>query len=219
MAVDSESKLASAPAVEKQQQPKQGLNGNGTQDGKEKSGTDSQVVSGGYSEIDGIADKFRRHLIIPVISKFTGNSSWTVLVPGDIITGDGISVDTINDSISSKADWRAGDVVADSVAVRAVIGRRGLLLSAQQPNNLQQDTSVHLDESGSSANVSLVVQPNGTLEVHKTCSHDGIDENGRPWLERQNRFLETSIAVQETLRRTICEAAGRTHRPTWRAPA
>lgn len=198
MAVDSESKLSSAPAVEKQQPLKQGLNGNGTQDGKEKSGTNSHVEGGGYSEIDGIADKFRRHLIIPVISKSTGTSSWTVLVPGNIITEDGISVDMINNSISSKAEWRAGDVVAGSVAVRAVIGRRGLLLSAQQPNKLQQNTSVHLDESGSSANVSLVVQPNGTLEVHKTCSHDGIDENGRPWLERQNRFLETSIAVQET---------------------
>ncbi|OAQ95670.1 hypothetical protein LLEC1_06556 [Akanthomyces lecanii] len=198
MAVDSESKLASAPAVEKPQQSKKGFDENMVQNGKETSGNDTPAVSDGYSETDGIADKFRRHVVIPVISKSTGTLSWTVLVPGNIITERGISVDTINDTISAKDDWRVGDVVADSIAVRAVIGRRGLLLSAQQPDRSQHDTSVHLEESGSSANVSLVVQPDGTLEVHKTCSHDGIDENGRPWLERQNKFLETSIAVQET---------------------
>ncbi|OAA80247.1 hypothetical protein LEL_03733 [Akanthomyces lecanii RCEF 1005] len=198
MAVDSESKLASAPVVGKPQQSNQGFKVNGVRSVNTKSSIDTPVVSGGYSEIDGIADKFRRHLVIPIISKSTGASSWTALVPGSIITESGISVDTINDSISEKQDWRAGDVVTDTVTVRAVIGPRGLLLSSQQPDKLQKNTSVHLDESGSSANVSLVVQSDGTLEVHKTCSHDGIDENGRPWLERQNRFLETSIAVQET---------------------
>ncbi|KAJ6790411.1 hypothetical protein PWT90_07654 [Aphanocladium album] len=194
MAVDSEARPANAPVVAKLQQ----LNRTTKADATPKGNKVATTVNGGYSDIDGIADKFRRHLVIPIVSKSTGVSPWTVLAPANIITENGVSVDKINDIVSSKEEWRAGDVVTDAIAVRAVIGERGLLLSAQQPDKSQQNTSVHLDESGSSANVSLIVQPDGTLEVHKTCSHDGIDENGRPWLERQNRFLETSIAVQET---------------------
>ncbi|TQV92847.1 hypothetical protein IF1G_08771 [Cordyceps javanica] len=198
MAVDSESRPANAPVVRKLQQLASGAKSDGGRNGTQKSHADSPAVSSGYSEIDGIADKFRSHLVIPVVSKSTGASSWTVLVPGSIVTEKGVSVDSINDSIASKDDWRTGDVIVDGVTVRAVVGARGLLLSTRQPDDSQQNTSVHLDESGSSANVSLIVQADGTLEVHKTCSHDGIDENGRPWLERQNRFLETSIAVQDT---------------------
>ncbi|KAJ3495427.1 hypothetical protein NLG97_g3408 [Lecanicillium saksenae] len=194
MAVDSEARPANAPVVDKLQQLNHTTKTDAAQNGKKA----VAAVNRGYSDIDGIADKFRRHLVIPVVNKATAASPWTVLVPGSIITENGVSVDEINDIISSKEEWRTGDVVADSIAVRAVIGPRGLLLSTQQQDKSQQNTSVHLDESGSSANVSLIVQPDGTLEVHKTCSHDGIDENGRPWLERQNRFLETSIAVQET---------------------
>lgn len=194
MAVDSEARPAIVPITERKQLQKQGEKVGAVQNGKKI----APAVSGVYSDIDGIADKFRRHLVIPIVGKTTGASSWTALVPGSILTENGISVDQINDIIASKEEWRTGDIITDSIAVRAIIGPRGLLLSEQQFDKTQQNTSVHLDESGSSANVSLIVQPDGTLEVHKTCSHDGIDENGRPWLERQNRFLETSIAVQET---------------------
>ncbi|KAM3549329.1 hypothetical protein ARSEF4850_008915 [Beauveria asiatica] len=197
MAVDSEPRPANASVAEKSQQLHQGAKAEGFQNGAEDTHVASSVTSDGYSDIDGLADKFRGHLVIPVVSKSPGSSPWTALVPESTITENAISVDTINDCISSKDTWRAGDVVLQGLTVRAVIGPRGLLLT-QESNQSHQDTSVHLDESGSSANVSLVVQPDGTLEVHKTCSHDGIDENGRPWLERQNRFLETSIAVQET---------------------
>ncbi|PQK09495.1 hypothetical protein BB8028_0001g15650 [Beauveria bassiana] len=197
MAVDSEPRPANASVAEKSQQLYQGAKAEDYHNGTEKTHVASSVTSDGYSDIDGLADKFRGHLVIPVMSKSPEASPWTALVPGSTITENGISVDTINDCISSKYTWRAGDVVLDGLTVRAVIGLRGLLLT-QQSDQSHQNTSVHLDESGSSANVSLVVRPDGTLEVHKTCSHDGIDENGRPWLERQNRFLETSIAVQET---------------------
>ncbi|OAA36726.1 hypothetical protein BBO_08005 [Beauveria brongniartii RCEF 3172] len=197
MAVDSEPRPANASVAEKSQQLNQGAKAEGFQNGTDKTHVASSVTSDGYSDIDGLADKFRGHLVIPVVSKSPGASPWTALVPGSAITENAISVDTINDCISSKDTWRAGDVVLDGLTVRAVIGPRGLLLT-QQSDQSHQNISVHLDESGSSANVSLVVQPDGTLEVHKTCSHDGIDENGRPWLERQNRFLETSVAVQET---------------------
>lgn len=188
MAVDTEPQTLSAPLAGKMHQ----LNlskSNGVQSG----GADT-----GYAQIDEIADKFRSHFILPIVGKETGSSSWTALVPGSIVTEHATSVDKINDAISSRSEWKTGDVVVDNVTVRAKIGQHGLLLSAAQVDKTQQDTSVHLDESGSSANVSLVVRPDGALEVHKTCSHDGIDENGRPWLERQNRFLETSVAVQET---------------------
>ncbi|OAA58286.1 hypothetical protein ISF_06825 [Cordyceps fumosorosea ARSEF 2679] len=198
MAVDSELRPTSAPVAHKLQQLNGGIKVDPVQNGAHKPDVVSSAVSGGYADIDGIADKFRQHLTIPIIDKSTGDSSWTVLIPGSFITEKGTSVDSINDCVSAKPDWRAGDVVVDGITVRAVVGSRGLLLSAQQSEKSHQSTSVHLDESGSSANVSLKVQPDGTLEVHKTCSHDGIDENGRPWLERQNRFLETSVAVRET---------------------
>lgn len=157
-----------------------------------------RVSNNSYTQVEGIADKFRSHVIIPIVDQATATSTWTALVPGTVITEQGVSVDRINDIISSQAEWNVGDAVTDTVTVRAKIGTHGLLLSTLQTDKSQQNTSVHLDESGSSANVSLVVRPDGGLEVHKTCSHDGIDENGRPWLERQNRFLETSIAVKET---------------------
>lgn len=46
--------------------------------------------------------------------------------------------------------------------------------------------------------MALLFRDNGEAEVHKTCSQNGIDGNGRPWLETQLRFLETSDAVRET---------------------
>jgi hypothetical protein len=57
---------------------------------------------------------------------------------------------------------------------------------------------VLLDESGSSANVALVLGHDGKPEVHKTCSHEGIDGNGSPWLRKQAMFFSSSIAVKET---------------------
>lgn len=207
MAVDSESRPAVAG------KPDQGKAEGSVHNGIKTTPAVSPAVGGGYSDIDGIADKFRQHLVVPVVDKSTGASSWTALVPRDVITKRGVSVDSINDAISSQEHWRAGDVVVAGITVRAVIGPRGLLLSTQDADKSQQTTSVHLDESGSSAHVSLVVRPDGRLEVHKTCAHAGIDENGRPWLERQHRFLETSLAARDTdifvrpLRRTASAAA------------
>ncbi|KAL9129384.1 MAG: hypothetical protein Q9217_002148 [Psora testacea] len=57
---------------------------------------------------------------------------------------------------------------------------------------------LYLDESVSSASVALVLGCNGEAEVHRTCSHDGVDGNGRPWLERQLLFLGSSVAMRET---------------------
>lgn len=57
-------------------------------------------------------------------------------------------------------------------------------------------TPAVLDESGSSASVTLVPDADGTLIVRKSAEGYGVD--GAPWLRRQLPFLSNSSAVKKT---------------------
>jgi len=159
----------------------------------------------GQAKAIDIAEKFRDYWVVPVVEEggfangIDGSAPCTVLVKWNHLAERKISIDEVHRRVSSRRKWNQGDMVIDELVVHTKLGATGLVLSPHGEGYSQaSNASVNLDESGSSASVTLVLGRDGEAEVHKTCSHDGIDGNGRPWLERQLRFLESSVAVKET---------------------
>lgn len=152
-----------------------------------------------------IGAKFRDHWAIPIIDEnvlVTGideSTPWTVFVRWSHLTENSISIEQLNQWMLSKRQWNQGDKGINSLYVHAKFGDTILVLSPRTDSSSDSPQNVvYLDESGSLANVALVFGRDGALEVHKTCSHEGIDGNGCPWLRRQAQFFESSVAVRET---------------------
>lgn len=104
-----------------------------------------------------------------------------------------ISLDEFSRQFLSKQTWSQGDTVIADLVVRTKCGSTEIVLAPYGTNE-----SDYFAESGSSANVALVLGHNGQTEAHKSCSHEGIDGNGRPWLQRQLQFYTPSATVRDT---------------------
>lgn len=159
----------------------------------------------GQAKAIDIAAKFRDYWVVPGIDEvgfangIDGSVPSTILVQRRHLAERKISIDEIHRRVSSRREWSQGDMVTNELVVHAKVGGTVLVLSPHGEEDSQgTNLPFYLDESGSSASVALVFGRNGEAEVHKTCSHDGIDGNGRPWLETQLRFLQSSLAVRET---------------------
>jgi hypothetical protein len=108
---------------------------------------------------------------------------WTILVRRNHLAQRKISIDEISRQVLSKDTWSQGDTIIADLVVR--ISFSGSVLVVAPRGTIESD---FLAESGSSASVALVLGPNGKPEVQKSCSVEGIDGNGRPWLQRQLQF-------------------------------
>lgn len=152
------------------------------------------------NDIIDIASKYRDYVVVRIFddekafSYRAGDKSAPsmVLVPLRHLVKNQISIDELHRALVSKSDWSWGSTVIKDLIVHSNFGSATVLTPRGQGH------SQILAESGSSAHVALVVKPNGDVVVRKRCSGDGIDGNGRPWLKRQQRFLEASIAVTKT---------------------
>ena len=143
--------------------------------------------------------------VVPVIDerefagKIDGSAPLTIFIQHRHLAERQLSIDEVHRRILSRREWSQGDMVLDKLVVHTKFAETGLVLSPLGQGYSQfTNESLYLDKSGSSASVALVLGRNGQAEFHKTCPHNGIDGNGRPWLERQLRFLESSVAVRET---------------------
>ncbi|KAF9069243.1 hypothetical protein BDP27DRAFT_1325861 [Rhodocollybia butyracea] len=160
----------------------------------------SSQPNGQAGNVIDIASKFRDCSVVHIIDDergFTASGNdesvpLTVLVPRKYLAEHKISFDELHRRLLSKHSWSWGDKVMYDLVVYAKNG--GTLFLSQRG----QGHSQIMDESGCSAHVALVIGRGGELVIQKTCSNDGIDGNGRPWLRRQKRFLAASIAVKET---------------------
>ncbi|KAI1172211.1 PLP-dependent transferase [Nemania sp. FL0916] len=153
-----------------------------------------------YPNDSAVASKYRNHLVLELVysdrdfvTQGLANSPPSrALVPFKGLIAAGISVDQLLRRFQEKRQWSVGDRVFGDIEVLARLG--GLVLTG-----LFSDTCSHpLDESGSGTSVDLYVEEGGHLVVRKTCVNDDIDGNGRPWLRRQYRFLDSSAAVAKT---------------------
>lgn len=150
-------------------------------------------------KVTDIAAKFPGHLLVPVTSNVEGFHDSGSALPWNILVKQkhlGVHKSTINEvsgQILAKGQWNEGDAVVADLVVHTVFRGNDLVLAPRD-----EDKHSPLAESGSSARVSLVANSNGDPEVLKWCSHNGIDGNGRPWLERQLHFFAKSQAVKDT---------------------
>lgn len=151
-----------------------------------------------------IASKYRDCLIVPILDEDTfaggkhGRVPSTILVPQRYLAENKISIDELHRRFLLKRQWDLGDEVVGELVVDALNGGIVFLAPRGLGYSESADKSVLLEESGSSAHVALVLKRDGQAVVNKSCSGYGIDGNGTPWLRRQKRFLEASIAVKET---------------------
>ncbi|KAK0230425.1 hypothetical protein IW262DRAFT_401294 [Armillaria fumosa] len=156
------------------------------------------------ADVIDLASKFCKCSVLRIlderefVSRSDGNFPSTVLVPTKYLFKRGISIDELHRVCLSKQQWALGDEVIDGLIVDSKNGATVFLSPCSEGDTQIANKSVSLDESGSSADVALVLGHNGELEVHKTSSKSGIDGNGRPWLQRQMRFLANSVAVSKT---------------------
>ncbi|KAK0130375.1 hypothetical protein ONS96_000895 [Cadophora gregata f. sp. sojae] len=148
------------------------------------------------ADVIDLESKFRQHLTIPVLDDASVHSKF--LVPRNYLPMHDISVDEFLERLKSQQQWSRGECVFKELRVDAIIGGAVILAphSAGQP--LDAINPVALDESGSSANVTLVPGVDGLVTVRKSASGYGIDGNGAPWLRRQSLFLRSSRAVKKT---------------------
>ncbi|KAF8859557.1 hypothetical protein BDZ45DRAFT_673299 [Acephala macrosclerotiorum] len=153
-----------------------------------------------------IAGKFSEYWVVPVAADvkisaggIVNSDPWTILVKWKDLAKRKISIDEVHRRVSSRSEWTHGDMVTNDLVVHEKLGQTGLVLSPRSEGySRTTQEPFFLTESGSSASVTLVLCPSGQAEVHKTCSDEGIDGNGRPWLEKQVEFFESSDAVKST---------------------
>ncbi|KAH9055023.1 hypothetical protein EDB87DRAFT_1356274 [Lactarius vividus] len=162
-----------------------------------KAGTTTSPGPGLPADIINLASKYLGHSVLNLIDErgFTrandADFPSTIFAPSSWLYRNSISMDELHRRCMLKQEWNLDDQVIEGLFVHGKAG--GIVVLASTT-----DKSVSLDESGSSANVTLVIKPNGQVQVHKTCSEYGIDGNGRPWLKTQMRFLAASAAVRKT---------------------
>ncbi|KAI1359664.1 hypothetical protein F5Y08DRAFT_319023 [Xylaria arbuscula] len=165
-----------------------------------------------------MASKYRNHLLVELLYPerdfvtrgLADSPPSRVLIPFNGLVAADVSIDQLLRRFQEKRQWTVGDTVYGDIEVLARLG--GLVITGLFSDACLQP----LDESGSSASVGLCVEEDGHLVVRKTSVNDGIDGNGRPWLRRQYRFLDSSAAVAKTdmfvkpLNKQYCddEAAG-----------
>ncbi|CUS11818.1 unnamed protein product [Tuber aestivum] len=121
-----------------------------------------------------------------------------VLVPRNYLPQHGISIDEFLEQFSSRQQWSRGQFVFEELRVDAIIGGAVILVPHSAGQSSDTINPVALDESGSSANVTLVPGADGKVTVRKSAIGYGIDGNGAPWLRRQSLFLWASQAVKKT---------------------
>ncbi|KAH9029676.1 hypothetical protein EDB85DRAFT_1508217 [Lactarius pseudohatsudake] len=169
-----------------------------------KAGTTTSPGPGLPADIIDLASKYLGHSVLNLVDEreFTrANDAGlpsTIFVPSSWLYRNSISMDELHRRCLSKQEWNLDDQVIEGLFVHGKAGGIVVLSPSAEGDSNIADKSVSLDESGSSANVTLVIKPNGQVQVHKTCSEDGVDGNGRPWLTTQMRFLAASAAVRKT---------------------
>ncbi|KAF9269966.1 hypothetical protein L218DRAFT_4584 [Marasmius fiardii PR-910] len=162
-------------------------------DAKQK-GQLAQTTPTESADIIDLESKYRQHLIIPVLDDASRYSD--VFIPRDYMLEQKISIDEFLKRFNSQPEWNLNERVLAELRVDAIIGKT-VILSPHSAGH-KSGNPVALDESGSSADVTLVPGADGKLTVRKSASGYGIDGNGAPWLRRQNLFLDASRAVKKT---------------------
>ncbi|KAF9872940.1 hypothetical protein CkaCkLH20_09450 [Colletotrichum karsti] len=163
---------------------------------KQKPGLTCASSLGKSADIVDIGSKFRRHLDVPILNDSSVHSK--VFVPISYLEAQNVSIDEVLYRFKSRREWSLDELVVAGLFVDAVIGKSVVLSPRSDGHCKGSDSAVALDESGSSASVTLVPGADGRLTVHKTAVGYGIDGNGAPWLRRQSIFLEASNAVKNT---------------------
>ena len=152
------------------------------------------------ADVIDIESKFRQHLVVPILDNASVHSK--VLIPRDYLAENDISIDEFLERFVSRQQWSLNEPVIKDLRVNAIIGSATVVILAQhnvgQSSNTGNPKAVPLDESGSSASVTLVPRADGSLIVRKWANGHGIDGNGAPWLRRQSLFLNASQAVKKT---------------------
>lgn len=147
-----------------------------------------------------LESKYRQHLVIPILSDASAHSK--ALIPHDYLCMNNISIDELLHHLVSQKIWSLDETVIEDLQVNALIGSNTVVVLARhkmcQFSTTGNHRAIPLDESGSSASVTLVPKDDGTLIVRKWAEGNGIDGNGAPWLLRQSRFLNTSKSVKKT---------------------
>lgn len=95
----------------------------------------------------------------------------------------------------ARKEWIRGESVSQHLLVDAIVDNKLLVILAPKS---ACGNPFALEESGSSASVTLIPSADGKLIVRKSAMGYGIDGNGAPWLRRQSLFLNNSIAVKKT---------------------
>jgi len=107
-----------------------------------------------------------------------------VLAPPDVMTREKLSSASVLAAISSSATLEPRTVVVPPLIVRAICPDGSLALDTHVDGPIAE-----CSEAGSSADVNFCLGADGTLAIEKRCAREGIDGNGRPWLERQYEYL------------------------------
>lgn len=107
-----------------------------------------------------------------------------VLAPPDVMIGAQLSSAALLAAVRATDVLEVGTVVAGPLMIRAICTCGSLTLDTCVDGPIARCA-----EGGSSANVSVCLGADGTVTIEKRCAHDGIDGNGRPWLERQYAHL------------------------------
>ncbi|KAK8144852.1 hypothetical protein G3M48_005242 [Beauveria asiatica] len=148
------------------------------------------------ADVIDIESKYRKHLVVPVLDDASGHSK--VLIPYNYLHENYISTDEFLDKFVSQQKWSLDDPVFEDLGVDAIIGSGTVVVLAQRSIGQPPNTGNPLDESGSSATVTLMPSADGHLVVRKWAMGNGIDGNGALWLRRQSLFLNESQAVKKT---------------------
>lgn len=162
------------------------------------------LPSSEHTEVIDLASKFRKFVVLRTLddreflSRTEGNVPLTVLVPTKDLLERRISIDELHRTCLLKQQWGLGDELVDELIVGAKNGGIVVLSSRSEAHSQLAHNAVSLDESGSSADVTIRLGSNNELLVHKTASGYGIDGNGSPWLRNQMQFLGASVAVRDT---------------------
>ena len=152
------------------------------------------------ADVIDLESKFRRHLVISILDDASVHSK--VLIPPKYLCENNISIDELLEHFVSRPQWSLDEPFFHELRVDSIVGLGTVVILAQHSVGQSSDTgnpqAIPLDESGSSASVTLVPKGDGTLIVRKWAMGNGIDGNGAPWLRRQSLFLDASQAVQKT---------------------
>ncbi|KAH8847100.1 hypothetical protein MCOR01_000543 [Pyricularia oryzae] len=146
-----------------------------------------------------LESKYRRQMVLPVLSNFSVHSK--IIFPHTYLLERSISIDELLMHFLERKQWSRGECVVQDIVVDAIVDGTFCVILARKSMATTSGTSgisVVLDESGSSATVTLVPEANGTLIIRKSAEGYGVDGNGAPWLRRQSLFLSNSTSARNT---------------------